>query len=64
MKPKPWALIKMEFIGNLKSHCRGTRSKNPIRVTLKREWGTANFGKSFGKSGCRREQRKELSSRD
>jgi len=37
MKPKPWALIKMEFIGNLKSHCRGTRSKNPIRVTLKRE---------------------------
>lgn len=65
MKPKPRALIKMEIIGNPKSHCRGKmRAKTQSELTLKREWGTANFAKSFGKSGCRGEQRKELASRD
>lgn len=39
---------------------RENESKTPIRVTLKREWGTAGTVRIFGKSGCRREQRKRI----
>lgn len=37
MKPKPWALIEMEFTNDLRAIAEKMRAKPQLRVTLKRE---------------------------